>query len=133
MKNLLVIIMLLISNCLYAAGGSTASTASTNLSVQGSGEIVQGSAKIFEGGSKFVVASVESAAKFTEITLRSVANGSTIVIKVSAQTLGGVSLATGASIETVTTASGYLLTMGGKAIAFLPSEVGKNLIYSNPY
>lgn len=108
-----------------AAGQSTASQASANLSAS----VVDGSVNTLAATGSMVVASVHTVAGGVDLVLENLADGSRATVRLSGRALGGLSLVAGASVEVVAAATGQVLVMAGKAIAFLPNEAGKALLH----
>jgi len=110
-----------------AAGQSNPSQASANLS----GVVVIGSILSVAAAGSVVVASVRTVGEGLEVVVESVADGSRATLRLSGTVLGGLSLAAGTAVEVVTASTGYVLVASGKAIAFLPNEIGKSLLHSS--
>lgn len=108
-----------------AAGQSTPSQASANLSAL----VVGGSVTAIATGGSLMVASVQTVAEGVDLVLENLADGSRATVRLSAAAAGGLSLAAGTSLELVVAATGHVLVMAGKAIAFLPNEAGKALLH----
>jgi len=110
-----------------AAGQSNPSQASANLS----GVVVIGSILSVAAAGSVVVASVRTVGEGLEVIVESVADGSRATLRLSGTVLGALSLAAGTAVEVVTASTGYVLVASGKAIAFLPNEIGKSLLHSS--
>lgn len=86
-------------------------------------------------GSTYVVQGVEQVAEGTSIVLKKVgegvSEGGAVSIKLMGAGAGATSIVVGQSVTTVAQASGTLLVLAGKAIAFIPNEVGKSLVHSS--
>ncbi len=103
---------------------------------QASGLIVGGSALVVAGSLSAVAASgtvvIESVAVVGEsviIVLAGASEAARATVKLSAAAAAGASLVAGATVSVVLIASGTILVVAGEAIAFIPKEVAKSLIY----
>jgi hypothetical protein len=101
---------------------------STGLSV-GSAVVLAGPLSVLAGAGSIVVASVETVADGVVLVLKNSATGSQAVVKLGAQGAKGLSLAAGSVVEVTVMSTGYLLGQSGKAIAFIPNEIGKSLLH----
>jgi len=108
-----------------AAGQSTPSQASANLS----GVVVFGSVLSVAAAGSLVVASVKTVGDGLEVVVESLADGSRATLRLSGAVAGGLSVAAGTAVEVVTASTGHVLVLSGKAIAFIPNEVGKALLH----
>ena len=104
------------------------SNASEALSL-GVGLVLVGSMSMVAASGAVIVQSVESAAEGVTLVIKGSGNAASATLKLSAKTLHGVVLVSGSVIETSVVSTGYLLVYAGKAIAFIPNEVGNALIY----
>lgn len=108
-----------------AAGQSNPSQASANLS----GVVVFGSVLSVAAAGSVVVASVKTVGDGLEIVVESLADGSRATLRLSGAVAGGLSVAAGTAVEVVMASTGQVLVLSGKAIAFIPNEVGKALLH----
>lgn len=107
------------------SGQSAVSNASANLSAV----VVGGSILSVAAAGSVVVASVKTVGDGLVLVLESAVDASRVTVQLSGKALGGLSLATGATLEVVTASTGYVLVMSGKALAFIPNETGKALLH----
>lgn len=114
-----------------AEGGQGLSEASA-LSVDGSAQIVSGSVKGIQGSAELVVESVVFLADGVRCVLRGAAEVGRVVILIPLKVAGAASLVVGQTVEITTQATGWLITKAGQAIAFLPNEAGRALLFSEP-
>jgi hypothetical protein len=112
------------------AANDTTHEASVDLPRQGLSELAQGNIAIFAENSQFSIIALEQLEQFVIVTLTAHTSIASVVIKIPAIALNGVSLFVGQTVNVITTASGYLLKADSQAIAFLPSNLGRTLIYS---
>jgi len=106
-------------------GGSQGSTDFSAASAR----IVNGSSEVLAGSGNLVVSSVEIAGDSVVVVLRSASDAAQVTLNLSSEVVGGASLAVGTLIQTVADSTGYLLTAGSAAIAYVPNEVGRSLLY----
>ncbi|QGZ39757.1 hypothetical protein IP92_02061 [Pseudoduganella flava] len=125
MKRLFLAALLSLSCAAHAADGSAPSRALSDIT----GSVVGGSAvAVLVAGS--VVVGVDKIADGIELVLKNAADGSRATVRLSGKAAEGLSVAAGTVLDVTATASGHLLVMSGKAIAFIPNEAGKALLHS---
>ncbi|MFZ6688334.1 hypothetical protein ACO0K0_11345 [Undibacterium sp. SXout11W] len=106
----------------------TPSTASEAMSL-GIGMVVYGSMSAIAGSGDIVVTSVETAADGVSIVVTASGQAIRTTIKLSGKAIEKSALVSGIVIEVSATSTGYLLIASGKAIAFIPNEVGNALLH----
>ena len=106
-------------------GSSTASQAS----FAGSGMVVEGVSSLVLVGGELVVDAVKTVGEKSVLVLRNVADGSRVSVQITGEVIGATSMAIGTTVVVVATATGSLLSAAGQAIAFIPNEVGKSLLF----
>jgi hypothetical protein len=102
--------------------------ASTAIST-GSGVVVEGVSSLILAGGELVVDGVSTIGSKTIIVLKHVADGALVSVEMSANIAGAASLVVGTTVNVVTEATGSMLMASGRAIAFIPNEVGKSLLF----
>lgn len=85
---------------------------------------------ILAAGATLTVASVEAVSNGTVWVLERASDGARATLRFSTRAANGASTAVGTSVVVTTMASGHVLSAAGKAIAFIPNEVGNALIYN---
>lgn len=125
------VLFLIASQAFATPNGSQGSAASAALSGQGLSEIVNGSSHILQAGSELTVLAVRTLGKVTLITLQAAGQSATVTLRVATHVSGHALFATGQVIQVMTTGAGTLLINAGNVLAFLPTQLGKNLIYSS--
>jgi len=121
-------IVLAMSGNAQAAASENMSKGSQNLS-QGSAVVVGGSLSMLVASGQVVVASVETVGEGIVIVLKGASEAGGASIQLSAQAAKGLSLAAGTVVNVVALSTGHMLVMSGKAIAFIPNELGKALLH----
>ena len=106
------------------------SNASRELSVA-SGQVVQGSLAMVQGSGMVIVDSIAVAGEGSVVVLKASATGATASVRVTADVAGHLSNAVGQSVQVVAVSTGNLLVMSGKAVAFIPNEIGLALLHQN--
>jgi hypothetical protein len=89
------------------------------------GVISAAPAVLLSAGASLTVSAVEGSAAGTTWVLERAADGARASIKLS----GKASVAVGTSVVVAATATGYVLSAAGQAIAFVPNELGASLLY----
>ena len=96
-----------------------------------SGVVIDGSLLVAAGAGSLVVQSVTAMGEGSVVVLKGVSNGVEVSVRVTADVAKGLSNAAGASVQVVAASTGTMLVMSGKAIAFIPNEVGLALLHQN--
>lgn len=82
------------------------------------------------GGVALTVASVQVAANATEWVLVRASDGTRVVLRWSGQAAGLASVAVGTAVTVTALSAGHVLSVAGEAVAFIPNELGKALLYN---
>lgn len=123
----------LVSSSLAAAGAAQAyretseASALSGLSIAVS---VMAPAGLMISGAAFTVVAVTAVAEGTLWVLERASDGERLSVTLSAQSVGAASLAVGTAVTVVACSTGWVLSAAGKAIAFIPNELGKALLYN---
>ena len=112
----------------HAAASENLSKGSQNLS-EGSAVVVAGSMSMLVASGQVVVASVETVGEGIVIVLKGASEAGGASIQMSGQAARGLSLAAGTVVNVVAMSTGHMLVLSGKAIAFIPNELGKALLH----
>ncbi|SFU77697.1 hypothetical protein [Pseudoduganella namucuonensis] len=131
MKRLLLISLLTAAftvNSASAAGDSTPSRASEHLSAA-AGFVVIGSLSAVAVSGVVVVESVETVADGVVVVLKGASNAATASVKLGAKAAESLSRAVGTAVMVTAVSTGFVLVMSGKAIAFIPNEIGTALLH----
>ena len=111
----------------HAADGSVPSRALSDVT----GSVVAGSAVTLLVGGSLVVAGVDKIGDGIELLLKNAANGSRATVRLSGKAAEGLSVAAGTVLDVTATATGHLLVMSGKVIAFIPNAAGNALLHAS--
>lgn len=106
-----------------------ASRASINASIAIPVTLIDGSTQFFKDAGQLSVTLVKTAGNVSTITLRSLASGTEASVQVSSKAIEGSAIAAGVVLETTVSATGTLLIASGKALMFVPNEMGKSLLH----
>jgi hypothetical protein len=109
--------------------GSQASVRASTTISSGSGLVVEGASSLILAGGELIVEGVSTIGSKTVLVLKHVANGALVSVEVSGNMAGAASLAVGTTVQALTDAAGSMLVASGHAIAFVPNEVGKSLLF----
>ena len=112
----------------HAAASENLSKGSQNLS-DGSAVVVGGSLSMLVASGQVVVASVETVGEGIVIVLKGASEAGGASVQMSTQAAKGLSLAAGTVVNVVALSTGHMLVLSGKAIAFIPNELGKALLH----
>jgi hypothetical protein len=87
-------------------------------------------AMLLSGTVALTVVAVEASATGAVWVLERASDGARLSVKLAASTAGGLSLATGTALTVSTVGAGWVLSAAGKAIAFIPNEIGMALLHN---
>jgi hypothetical protein len=87
-------------------------------------------AMVLSAGAAFSVVAVEVSVDGTVWILERAADGARATIRFAGKAAGGLSLAVGTAVTVTAIGAGWVLSAAGAAIAFIPNEVGKALLYN---
>jgi hypothetical protein len=87
-------------------------------------------ALVLSGTAMLTVVAVEASAKGTVWVLERASDGARLSVTLAASAAGGVSVATGAAVTVSVVGAGWVLSTAGRAIAFIPNEIGAALLYN---
>ncbi len=112
------------------AHAEDASAASSALSALPVAVSVVAPIGVISAGATLVVASVEVTAIGTVWVLQRASDGAKVVVKLSAQGAGAVSVGVGTVVTLTAISTGWVVITGSEMIAFIPNELGKALLYN---
>jgi hypothetical protein len=130
MKKLLLAAALsaaLITQPALAHGGASEASALSMLPIAVS---VAAPVALLSGGAMLTVVAVQASAEGTVWILERASDGARASVTLSAQAAGGVSVVAGTVVLATAISTGWVLSAAGKAIAFIPNEVGKALLHN---
>ncbi len=85
---------------------------------------------LLSAGAAFTVVAVEAGSGATVWVLERASDGARASLRFSGALAGGASVLVGTAVVATTLSAGVLLSAAGQAIAFIPNEVGKALLYN---
>jgi hypothetical protein len=85
---------------------------------------------LLAAGSMLTVAAVTTVAEGTVWVLERASDGAQASITVSGQLAGGVSVLAGTAVVATACSAGWVLSAAGRAVAFVPNELGKALLHN---
>ena len=85
---------------------------------------------LLSAGAMFTVVSVGAVSEGTVWVLERASDGAPASITLSGALVGGVSVLAGTVVVATAFSAGWVLSAAGRAIAFIPTEVGKALLYN---
>ena len=106
-----------------------ASSASINTSMAIPLTLIGGGAQFFKDAGQLSVTGVKTVGNVSVITMRGLANGTEASVQVSRKAIQGASIGVGVVLQTTVSATGVLLVAAGKALMFVPNEMGKSLLH----
>lgn len=115
-----------------AQNASNASAASSAALSYASASVVGNTASALAAGASLTLVAIEKAGEAVIWVLKDVSTGATVSIRASTQAIGAASMAVGTVITVTASAAGYALYSAGRMIAFVPSEVGRSMVYHAP-
>lgn len=87
-------------------------------------------ASILAAGATLTVVAVEGASRGAVWVLERASDGARASITVSGELAAGVSVAAGTAVMVTALSTGWILSAAGRAIAYVPNEIGKALLYN---
>jgi len=81
---------------------------------------------VLASGVNLTVSAVEASAAGTTWVLERAADGARASVKLA----GNASVAVGSSVAVTAMAAGYVLSVAGQAVAFIPNEIGASMLYN---
>lgn len=112
-----------------AQAQSTASAAASALSMLPVAVSVAAPVAILSAGAMLTVVAVEASAVGTVWVLERASDGARASVRWGSQAAGAVSVAVGTGVLVTAMSTGWLLSAAGRAIAFIPNELGASLLY----
>jgi hypothetical protein len=76
------------------------------------------------------VVAVEASATGTVWVLERASDGARMSVTISAQAAGGLSVAAGTAVVVSAFSAGWVISTAGRAIAYIPNEIGTALLYN---
>ena len=95
----------------------------------GMGFLVLGSMSMVAGSGQLVVDTVKTAADGVTVVLKGSTQAASATIKLSGKGVEKLALASGAVVEVSALTTGYLLVSAGQVLAFIPNEIGNALMH----
>jgi hypothetical protein len=87
-------------------------------------------AAVLSAGAVLTVASVQVVAAGTVWVLTQASTGASVVLNLSAAGAEAVSTTVGTAVVVTALSTGWILSAAGKALCFVPNEIGASLIYN---
>jgi hypothetical protein len=112
-----------------AAAQSTAGSQASAISVAPSVELASIALEALPAGSKLVVESVQVVGESVLVTVGSVAGGASFVLELGAKAVKGVVLAAGTVVSVAVVSGGYVLSVAGEMLAFIPDAATRALMH----
>jgi len=81
---------------------------------------------VLASGATLTVSAVEASVADTTWVLERAADGARASVKLA----GNASVAVGTSVAVTAMAAGYVLSVAGQAVAFIPNEIGASMLYN---
>ncbi|MBA4708273.1 hypothetical protein [Aquitalea aquatica] len=97
-------------------------------SATGRGESALGPVLAVTGSGYVIVGLVEGSGDVIKLTLESVQGGAKLLVELSRSTVKASGAAIGSAVQVTATASGTLLVVSGKVLAFIPNKLGEALL-----
>lgn len=114
------------------AHGGDSTRASQQLSMA-SGVVTLGSMSVLAASGELIVTGVEQSARGVSVVVRDAGNASGQSVTLLVDGAAASAVAVGNTVQASATGVGYVLVASGKAIAFIPNEIGQSLIHQSRY
>ena len=112
-----------------AGGLSEASEASIGASIGLPVAAAGASEQFFRDAGQLSVAGVHASGHVTTVVLRGAQSGAELSIQVASKGIEGSGMVVGATVMVVAAATGYTIRHMGKALVFVPNEIGQSLLH----
>ena len=112
-----------------AAAQSTGASQASAISVAPSVELASIALEALPAGSELVVKSVEVVGESVLVTVASAAEGASFVLELTAKAASGVVLVAGTVVSVAVVSGGYLLSVAGEVLAFIPDAATRALMH----
>ncbi len=128
MKKLILLMTFAAALCgpARAHGGASEASALSMLPIAVS---VAAPVALLSAGAVLTVVAVEAASGATVWVLERASDGARASVTLGAQAAGGASLLAGTAVVATAISTGWVLSAAGKAIAFIPNELGRALLH----
>lgn len=87
-------------------------------------------AMFLSAGAVLTVVAVEASATGVVCVLERASDGARASVTLSAQAAGGLSVGVGTAVVVTAFSAGWVLSAAGRAIAYIPNEIGAALLYN---
>jgi hypothetical protein len=87
-------------------------------------------AAILSTGATLTVVSVAASADGAVWVLERASDGAQFTMRLSAQAVGGLSVAAGTALVVTAVSTGWVLSAASEAVAFIPNQIGAALLYN---
>ncbi len=87
-------------------------------------------AGVLSAGAALTVASVQVAAAGTVWVLTQASTGASVALTLSAAGAEALSVTAGTAVVVTALSTGWILSAAGKALCFIPNEIGASLLYN---
>lgn len=124
-----VAVSLLVGAATHANSLTDPSRASINASIAIPVTLVDGAAQLFKDAGQLSVTGVKTVGNVSVITLRGLAGGAEASVEISSKVIEGSAIGVGMVLQTTVSVAGVLLVSAGKALMFVPNEMGKSLLH----
>jgi hypothetical protein len=118
-----------LSITLPAAAQSDAASQASAISVAPSVELASIAMEALPAGSKLLVKGVEIVGESVLVTVAAAAEGVSFVVEMTAQAARAMSITAGMVVSVVVVSGGYLLSVAGEVLAFIPDASTRALIH----
>ena len=112
------------------AGAQTTISEASALSALPIAVSVAAPVMILSAGATLVVVAVEATSTGTLWVLERASDCARASVRLAGQGIAGVSLAAGTIVVATALSTGWVLSAAGQAIAFVPNEIGRALLYN---
>ncbi len=85
---------------------------------------------VLSAGAVFTVVAIEATSTGAVWVLERASDGARASVRLVGRGIGGVSLAAGTVVACTVLSAGWVLSAAGEAIAFVPNEIGRALLYN---
>jgi hypothetical protein len=108
---------------------STQASQASAISLAPSVELAAITLQAIPAGSGLIVRALKPIGNSIALVIEASATGASFVLEVSAETVRALGLAAGSMLTVTVLSTGYLISVGAEAVAFVPDQLSRSLIH----
>lgn len=130
MKKLILVTSLVLATMGSALAHRDGASQASALSMMPIAISVAAPVALLSAGGAFTVLAVNAVSEGAVWVLERASDGARFSVTLSAAAVGGLGMVAGTAVVVLAGSTGWVLSTAGKAIAFIPNEIGKALLHN---